>query len=84
MTSYAFHLETRRASIWAVAPSVGAAQALIAAYRDAAGLSSKDVMRDRGPLLVAPEDSALAGFAIGTSWGLYVMRRARARRTAPA
>ena len=79
MPSYAFHLETRRASIWAVAPSVGAAQALIAAYRDAAGLSSKDVMRDRGPFLVAAEDSALAGFAIGTSCGLSVMSRAGTR-----
>ena len=74
MTSYGFHLETRRASIWAIAPSVGAAHALITAYRDAAGLSSTDVMRDLGPVVVAPEEAASAGFAPGAS-GLYLMSR---------
>jgi len=75
MTSYAFHLETRRASIWAIAPSIGAAHDLIAAYREAAGLSSDEVMRDHGPLVIAAEDPALAGFAIGGGSGLYLMSR---------
>jgi hypothetical protein len=79
MTSYAFHLETRRAdghsaSIWAIAASVGTARALISAYRDAACLAGKDVTRDLGPIEFDAKQAAEAGLDLaGASSGLYCL-----------
>jgi hypothetical protein len=70
MPSYAFHLETRRAdgrsaSIWAIAPSVGAARALMTAYREAACLGREEVTRDHGPIECDARHAAEAGLDLG-------------------
>lgn len=79
MTSYAYHVETRapdgrRASIWAVAPSIPAARALVSAYWDAAGLCAEEVMRHAGPIAFDAERARRAGLDIGAGTsGLYCL-----------
>lgn len=79
MTSYAYHVETRgadgrRASIWAVAPSISGARALVSAYWDAAGLAADEVMRRAGPIAFDAERALRAGLDIGAGTsGLYCL-----------
>jgi len=79
MTSYAFHLETsgadgRRASVWAIGPSVVTARALMSAYCDAAGFARTDILCDVGPIEFDADRAAQAGLDVGPgSSGLYCM-----------
>lgn len=84
MTSFAYHLEIRAAdgrcaSIWAIAPSAVDAEALMSAYREAAGYHPREVTHDVGPLALDLKDAVRAGIDLrpGSS-GLYCLLKTAA------